>query len=164
MAKEERSVGCRARAWRGGLPSSSGCWRAGPTQTPFWETCFPARLRVPSPSAPEAFILGTLTGGLQMKRENNNNKKKCILKNHLQIPTAQGSECKTPRDLPCLLQEEDRSRKIRLLKQPLRHHLLSCLSLFALYLKGKWRKKETWYLNQRAQQFAFIWFALHLHG
>lgn len=157
-------VGCRARAWCGRLPSSSGCWRAGPTQTPFWETCFPARLPVPSPSAPEAFILGTLTGGLQMKRENNN--KKVHFLTHLQIPTAQGSECKTLISWPLLPPArggQDKKNKTvqTTIKAPSCFLAVPVCSLCKRGVGGG--GKETWYLNQCARQFAFIWFALHLH-
>lgn len=103
-----------------------------------WKRGFPARLRLPSPSAPEALFWAPWQEDSKWKGKN---KQVCvffIISKYLGLRDT--NEKPLSCDLSGLLQEDRRKGKKNYENKHKRCHLVSFLSLFALYLK--WEAKE----------------------
>ena len=137
MAECERPcwTGVQVRRMAGQAPPG-GCFcrRTGLTQTPRLETWFPNTASSAFPICSRSIILGTLTGGLQVKRKKQTSV--CFLSS----PNTFGSGIRMKNPYLVTFQVYSR-RKTRRKGEKIyenkhkRHHLVSFLSLFALYLK-----------------------------
>lgn len=123
------------RGWWGRLPQvAASAEEQGWHKCRVWKRGFPARLRLPSPSAPEALFWAPWQEDSKWKEKKN--KPVCVFFYHLQIPSAQGYEWETLILWPFRLtpgggQKEKKNYE----NKHKRYHLVSFLSLFALYLK-----------------------------
>ena len=121
--------GCRGRLPQVAVSAEEQGWH----KRRVWKRGFPARLRLPSPSAPEALFWAPWQEDSKWK-EKKTNKCACFFIIFKYLRLKDTNEKPLSCDLSGLLQEEDR-RKKKYENKHKRCHLVSFLSLFALYLK-----------------------------